>query len=162
MEGDGRSLTCSHCGQRLDEAAAPRKKSSAAKILLWVGLAVGSVVILFGVLVGTVLTYVYFQAKEHAKPKIAARHIEILTLACDNYHLHNGQFPPNLEALLTSKRENGEPYLADPKFLVDPWGNSYHYDPSGARNGGRPPDIWTTSPKGEEVGNWQVRDTKGP
>ena len=36
----------------------------------------------------------------------------------------------------------------------DPWKKPYQYDPSGPRNNGRRPDIWTVAPDGLEIGNW--------
>jgi hypothetical protein len=38
--------------------------------------------------------------------------------------------------------------------LVDHWGKPYQYNAQGANNGGLKPDIWTTTPRGIQVGNW--------
>lgn len=78
-----------------------------------------------------------------------------LTKAVKSYWLKNNQqWPPSLDALLT--KEGSGPFLEDVQAIVDPWGKRYQYDPSGGRNGGMRPDIWTMAPDGEEIGNWQT------
>jgi putative addiction module component (TIGR02574 family) len=65
---------------------------------------------------------------------------------------NDGMFP---ERLADAGR-----YLAEPKkYLRDPWGREWNYDPTGKRNNGNLPDIWTVSPfaGGKKViGNWQL------
>lgn len=78
-----------------------------------------------------------------------------LTKAVKTYWLKNNQqWPPSLEAMLA--RENHGPFLEDIQAIMDPWGKKYMYDPTGGRNGGTRPDIWTLAPDGEEIGNWQA------
>jgi hypothetical protein len=44
--------------------------------------------------------------------------------------------------------------LDDPTALIDPWGKSFQYDPSGPKNQGLAPDIWTEAPDGSVIANW--------
>ncbi|HEY1859449.1 MAG TPA: type II secretion system protein GspG [Gemmataceae bacterium] len=154
-KGDDSSPTCPNCGQRLDAQAVSRKGGSIAKILVWVVLGT----LLFGCLSCTGFAFVgyyyYGQEVESSKADIARVNVKtILTQACKTYWLdHGGQWPPNLQVLVIGD-ENGKTYLEDVGALKDPWGNLYQYDPSGPRNSGRKPDIWTSSPKGDVIGNW--------
>jgi hypothetical protein len=82
--------------------------------------------------------------------------LRILTEACDEYKVNNGDFPPSLAAL-AMPQPNGDPPLVEADRLVDPWRQPYGYDPAGARNGGRHADIWVNRPDGRVIGNWPGR-----
>jgi type II secretory pathway pseudopilin PulG len=99
--------------------------------------------------------FYFMQAADKAKVDIARTKAKgDLTTACKNYWLdHNNQWPPSLEVLVTGD-ENGKVYLEDAEAIRDPWGQPFTYDPSGNHNAGRKPDIYTTSPGGEQIGNW--------
>ncbi len=95
-----------------------------------------------------------------SQAKIKARNIG---KAIDTYKIDNGEFPPNLEALLTKNPQTGTgPYLISAEEILDPWNREYQYDPSGQRNAGQAgaaqgiiiPDVFTTTPDGRIVGNW--------
>lgn len=77
-----------------------------------------------------------------------------LTNACQAYRLKHDGFPKNMMELI-QKDAVGGPYLESPDALIDPWGKLYQYDPKGPRNNGARPDIWTVTPDGIEIGNWQ-------
>jgi hypothetical protein len=83
----------------------------------------------------------------------------MLSEACDNYNLNNGSFPPSFQALAQQQPNGGMP-LVEPDQLVDPFGQPYGYDPSGARNGGLHADIWVNRPGGQVIGNWEF-DSRG-
>jgi hypothetical protein len=78
----------------------------------------------------------------------------LLTQACQAYFRKHERFPQNLDELLV-KRGVGGPFLESSDALIDPWGNRYRYDPKGHRNNGVRPDIWTVTPSGVVIGNWQ-------
>ena len=73
-----------------------------------------------------------------------------LTKAAETYKNKQGKYPESLKDLA------GGGYLEyeSRNPLIDPWGNDYQYDPKGARNGGKKPDIWAVMPDGKEIGNW--------
>jgi general secretion pathway protein G len=78
-----------------------------------------------------------------------------LEQAAKTYYMdHKQQWPPSLEALL-QKDEMGGPYLENVDALKDPWGKPFQYNAGGPNNGGIKPDIWTTGPEGQQIGNWQ-------
>jgi hypothetical protein len=90
---------------------------------------------------------------EEAKIKIAKSNIEALTHQCEIYAIdHNGHMPPTLAALVNPG--DGHAAYVQEKALKDPWGSVFQYDPRGKKNGGNRPDIWTVSPKGLTIGNW--------
>jgi hypothetical protein len=108
-----------------------------------------TVLIVFGV---CFLMY-RLEALEEARLGTAKGQLRMLTEACDNYNLNNGSFPPSLHALAQQQPNGGKP-LVEPVQLVDPFGQPYGYDPSGARNGGMHADIWVNRPGGKRIGNW--------
>jgi hypothetical protein len=146
---------CPHCGQSLDRGATPRKGPSVLKILLWVGLGVFLLAVLICSGFGFIGYRAYQKAVEEAKVDIARAKIKTtLTSACQAYRLdHDNQWPSNLEALVKGD-ENGRVYLDGVESLTDPWGKRFKYDPTGPRNYGRKPDIWTNSSNGDVIGNW--------
>jgi general secretion pathway protein G len=92
----------------------------------------------------------------HGDTKKGAARVNAQTIAkaCDLYKLKNGNYPVNLEVLLQVGANGDGPYLADPKVLIDPWGNPYQYDPAGPQNRGIRADVWAVGPDGQKYGNW--------
>lgn len=68
------------------------------------------------------------------------------------YKIDHDNWPADLTAL-TRRGEHGGPYISE-EDLLDPWGNRYRFDPAGPRNNGAKPDVYTTSPSGQVIGNW--------
>jgi hypothetical protein len=80
--------------------------------------------------------------------------------ALQKYHVdHDSTWPASLD-LLTVRGSEGGPYL-DPEGLIDPWGKPYQFDPSGPKNKGKRPDVFTTGPGGERIGNWEAIAEEG-
>jgi general secretion pathway protein G len=90
---------------------------------------------------------------EEAKIKIAKSNIEALTHQCEIYAVDHNNQPPQTLAALVNPGDGHAAYVQE-KALKDPWGSVFQYDPSGAKNGGNRPDIWTVTPKGLTIGNW--------
>jgi general secretion pathway protein G len=78
-----------------------------------------------------------------------------LTNAVKTYYIRHNTWPPSLEQLLAADNK-GAAILEDRDALKDPWGQPYHYDPSGPNNQGRKPDIWAVAPDGSQIGNWAI------
>lgn len=76
-----------------------------------------------------------------------------LTNACQAYYLKHSQWPDTLQQL-TVKDDMGMIYLENQDALLDPWKKPYQYDKSGQKNNQTKPDIYTTAPDGEIIGNW--------
>lgn len=79
-----------------------------------------------------------------------------LTSACQAYKIKHNEYPQTLQVLL-QKDALGGPYLESQDALTDPWGRPYQYEPSGTKNNGMKPDIWTVVPNSnpqKTVGNW--------
>ncbi len=76
-----------------------------------------------------------------------------LSTAVQTYYLNEGRYPDSLQAL-TQPTPSGGKALLEPDAINDPWQHPYQYDPSGSRNSGNKPDIWTQAPDGKIIGNW--------
>jgi general secretion pathway protein G len=89
-----------------------------------------------------------------------------LTQACQTYKISMSKFPDNLRVLLQKDEKGRGPYLDSEDALIDPWGQPYSYDASGAKNNtsgsgvATRPDIYTTAPDGEVIGNWSDPNKK--
>jgi len=112
------------------------------------------VVVAIIVMLAGISSFYIMERYEDAKYSNAKIKVKQLTQFCQAYRLGNGDvFPPSLEALIQAQPNGGAPF-ALPEDLIDPWGKPYQYDPSGGRNNGIQPDIFTVSPKGQTAGNW--------
>lgn len=133
----------------------PQRSSRAAArsafTLLEVLIVVAILVVLAGVSGVTYLSYL-----EGAREDTSIAKAHNIEKAAQAYQIKYGELPPSLDALTQPLPDGGQPYL-DGEALVDPWGRPFQYDPQGGHNGGRKPDVWTTSPSGKQVGNWKSR-----
>jgi type II secretory pathway pseudopilin PulG len=103
--------------------------------------------------------YYFLGQANEARISTAKIQTKTLTQACETYSLnHNGQWPPSLVTLLGGDEKGSPPILKSKDALIDPWGNEYGYDPSGAENRAvgniGQPDIWAVAPDGRKIGNW--------
>ena len=80
--------------------------------------------------------------------------VESIDTYCFLYAFDRGEYPKSLDDLVNYSRFQDA--RRDANFS-DPWGNRIQYDPTGPRNDGVKPDIWTTNPSGKIIGNWQRR-----
>jgi general secretion pathway protein G len=118
-----------------------------AIIGLLAGLAITNVDKIFGsAQVGTVQIFV----KESMKTSLTS------------YRIHMGDYPPNLEALVTAPANKADrwfgPYIEGGKVPLDPWGEPYQYAFPGTRNRGSY-DLWSKGPDKQsgtpdDIGNW--------
>ena len=117
------------------------------------------VVIIIGVLASMMVPRLAGRTKD---ARIAAAKADIeanISLALDLYEVDNGEYPPDLNALLTKPGSvtnwNG-PYLK--KKAKDPWGNPYKYASPGAHNT-QDYDLSSLGPDGAEgnddITNWE-------
>ena len=100
------------------------------------------------------VAYAYLGSdKAPADPVQTARaNVKTLEKALQKYCIKRGEYPPRLDSLV----RDGEIAEAG---LRDPWQREYQYDPAGRRNKGERPDVWTTTPGREVIGNWD-KDAK--
>jgi general secretion pathway protein G len=117
-------------------------------------------------LLAGIVTALVTKRVEEAKHAKAVADIETLGNAIDQYHLHNGDFPPDMEALRTKPGDqdlpnwNG-PYIKKP-VPNDPWNRPYVYVTPGEHNTDSY-DLFTLGRDGKEGGsssdadinNWQ-------
>jgi uncharacterized protein (TIGR03067 family) len=98
---------------------------------------------------------------EDAKREVAKAQLQVLTKAALAYAIrNNNKYPQSLAELLQKDETGAGPYLQDKRALVDPWNLLYQYDPTGPRNDGKRPDIWTVAPGKQVIGNWPVAQGK--
>jgi hypothetical protein len=88
------------------------------------------------------------EAKE-AKASAVRVQIKRIQEALQLYKVKTAKFPAALGALT-----EGKDPLLKARDLNDPWENHYLYDPTGPRNQGTVPDVWTVTPEKEIIGNW--------
>jgi general secretion pathway protein G len=127
------------------QALAPRRS---AFTLLEVLVVVAIIVMLAGV-----GGFYFFQQYEEAKMGTAKTNVQALSNLVDTYKLNNGDYPASLEAL-TQPQPNGSGPMCSPDKIRDPWGKIYQIDAQGTRNAGMKADVFTTTPKGQIIGNF--------
>jgi hypothetical protein len=98
-------------------------------------------------LLGSAYWYLGFGAKPLDPVQTAKLDLKNLERAVNQYCIKMGEYPPSLEALVSDG-------AVSPDILRDPWKHEYHYDPTGRKNKGARPDIWTVTPAREVIGNW--------
>ncbi len=101
--------------------------------------------------------YYLLPSLDDAKENADLAQTKMLTQACENYKLNNGEYPPNLEAL-ASRQPNGGPPVITKEMLTPKLGSGlqYKYDPAGPNNQGMKPDIWVDGPN-VKIGNWMYK-----
>jgi len=109
------------------------------------------VVAILVVLAGVSSVYV-FRYLEDAKVNRCKADVKTLTTAAQAFQVQYQVPPDSLQSLLTPPA--GRPYLESAENIIDPWGKPYQYNAQGTQNGGLKPDIWTTTPDGQTIGNW--------
>jgi uncharacterized protein (TIGR03067 family) len=110
-----------------------------------------------------ILTFKRDKETDAANERATLAQTKLLTLACENYKLDIGEFPPSLEALPNNKPNGGKPII-EAAALIPKVGGVFKYDPAGPRNSGLKPDIWVKGPNGD-IGNWMKelkREEKKP
>jgi len=111
------------------------------------------VVVAIIVMLAGVGGYYVLQSYEEAKLSRAKIDAEGLSSKVEEYRLKNDQYPANIQALTQQQPGGGSP-LVPPDKTRDPWGKEYQIDPNGPHNGGLKADVFTTSPKGQIIGNF--------
>jgi general secretion pathway protein G len=99
---------------------------------------------------------------DDAKITQAIMRAKSIAQALETYKLVEGEYPPNLEALL--QPPNGRaPLLKNREEMFDPWGQQYQIDPAGQRgmaagNTTALADVFTRMPSGaREISNWDKK-----
>lgn len=98
--------------------------------------------------------YYFLGQAEDARVNIAKTQMATLTRAAETFMLSNNGVPPQSWSDLLVSVNGRSPVLESESAIIDPWGKQYQLDPSGQNNGGRKPDIFTTTPRGVPIGNW--------
>lgn len=111
------------------------------------------VVVAIIVMLAGVGGYYLLQRYEEAKISTARIDANGLSTQVETYKLNNGDYPASIEALVQPQPNGGSP-LVPPDKIRDPWGKPYQIDPSGQRNSGSKADVFTTTPKGQLIGNF--------
>ncbi len=120
------------------------------------------VLAIIGLLAGLAITNVdkIFGGAQQGTVQIFVK--ESMKTALTTYRIHMGDYPPNLEALITRPSAKGDrwngPYIEGTKIPQDPWGETYQYAYPGTRNKGSY-DLWSKGPDKQsgttdDIGNW--------
>lgn len=111
-------------------------------------------------------------AKKQEEKNIAAMQIGLLAAALDAYKTSVGEYPSTTQGLQALQVRPADlprtkvwdgPYLSSQHailplktdMLTDPWGHPYRYRSPGTH---KPDsfDVWSATPDGKEIGNWNV------
>jgi general secretion pathway protein G len=97
----------------------------------------------------------YYLLQRYEESKISRAKIDAATLSeqVEYYKLQNHEYPASIEALTLPQPNGGTP-LVPPDKVRDPWGKPYQINAAGPNNGGNKADVFTTTPKGQTIGNW--------
>ena len=71
----------------------------------------------------------------------------------NTYFVIAGSYPQSLNDLMIPPRVGVNPVVNRSSALLDPWGQEYLYKYPGTRNP-QSFDLWTTTPDGQVIGNW--------
>jgi general secretion pathway protein G len=132
-----------HSPNRL-EAAQRRSAFTLLEVLIVVAIIV---------ILASVSGVYVFRAYEDAKISTARAKAISLATACQQFMVKYERYPESLNELIQPPSGN-QPFV-EPDALNDPWGKQFTYDQSGQHNNGLKPDVYTTTPTGEVVGNWK-------
>ena len=111
------------------------------------------VVVAIIVMLAGVGGYYVLQSYEEAKLSRAKIDAETLSGRVEQYKLNNDIYPNSIDQLSQQQPNGGGP-LVPPDKTRDPWGKPYQIDPNGQHNAGLKADVFTTSPKGQIIGNF--------
>ncbi len=111
------------------------------------------VVVAIIVMLAGVGGYYLLQRYEDAKVSRAKIDAVALSSQAETFKLNNGEYPTSIE-MLAQPQPNGMSPLVGPDKIFDPWGKPYIIDPNGPRNNGLKADVYTTTPRGQEIGNF--------
>lgn len=97
----------------------------------------------------------YYLMQRYEESKLSRAKIDALALSgqVETFKLNNGDYPQSIEQLTQQQPMGGSPLVPIEKTR-DPWGKPYQIDPTGQHNGGLKADVFTTSPKGQIIGNF--------
>jgi general secretion pathway protein G len=116
-------------------------------------IVVAIIVILAGI--GTFYLLPQFEQSKVGVARAGAYNIEKAVIT---YYKDHDQYPTDPSLLCQKDQAGYGPYIPQ-DALLDPWGKMYTIDPSGSisGNGGAKPDVYTTGPNGQTIGNWGKR-----
>lgn len=128
----------------------------AAFTLMEMMVVVAILVVLVGVAVPIYLNYL-----ENSKITRARVDIETISNVIESYYYKHDTWPADLMTLVNP--QDGTAPLLKQGAVINPWGQPYQTSlPNpGPRNNNQRPDVFTVTPNGREIGNWQdVRESK--
>ena len=99
------------------------------------------------VVLASVAVPMYIGRAKQAKVDTAKSQISLIKTAINTFEADTGDFPPNLEALVTPPAGVQNPHEYLDKLPVDPWGNGYQYKVPGAHGHY---DVWSFGPDGQD------------
>jgi general secretion pathway protein G len=97
-------------------------------------------------------TYFLLPQLEEGKKGRAKTDVRKLSGLVDGYNVKHGRYPNSLEALTQPEGDDGP--TCSREEIIDPWGKVYQMNPAGPHNSGVRADIFTTTPKGQVIGNF--------
>ncbi len=112
------------------------------------------VVVAIIVMLAGVGGYYFLQRYEESKISRAKMDCQGLSTQVETYKMNNGDYPNSMQQL-TQPQPSGGPAMCGPDQIMDPWNHEYKINPQGQHNGGNKADVYTTTPKGQTIGNFK-------
>jgi hypothetical protein len=92
---------------------------------------------------------------EATKEKVAREKANTISKAVEAFKAAHKVYPLSIEKLIEPDPENdNKPWLKKEEIL-DPWSKGYQVDLKGPKNKGAKADVFTTTPGGKIIGNWE-------
>jgi general secretion pathway protein G len=121
--------------------------------LLEILIVVAIIVVIAGV--GAVYIIPQFEKSKEDAAHLKAKEVE---KAATTFYMRYDRWPAVEELIAPVQTANGtDSAILDAEGVRDPWGGTFVLDPSGQRNGGGRPDVYTTAPSGKTIGNWNPK-----
>ena len=112
------------------------------------------VLALIGVLTGVVINSGIFDSYTAGEVDTAQLWVNSTgTTYIQTYYLQAREYPKSLDDLLRPAKAGGKPVVPRKSSLLDPWGQRYQYKQPGTNNA-YSFDLWTITPEGKKIGNW--------
>jgi general secretion pathway protein G len=110
------------------------------------------IVVAIIVVLAGVGTFYLMPMLSESKEQVAYTQAKTISEACQMFEVKHKQRPGSARDLVQAV--NGKAPILELDAILDPWGKEFVVDPSGPKNGGLRPDVYTTSPEGKVIGNW--------
>lgn len=117
------------------------------------------VMVILGLLASIIAPRMFNQVSS-AKEKVAKAQMQVLATSLDAYRLDVGDYPEELNSLLTSDEPNWNGPYFPKKVPLDPWNNAYIYQPQMNKSTGEGFTLKSLGKDGKDGGEGENADVE--